>query len=1008
MAGRAVGKGAWRWPLVVTLVTLAGLGIRVSMAWAMRYPACNGDFSIISLMARHICQGTDFPLFAYGVAYMGSLEPALAALLAKLTGNDVTAFIVNLSPALIGTLLLPLLYGFGRDAGSRRAGLLAMVFCLVGSDTLLYNSVAPRGGYMNLMVCGVVVLWLAARIVTREKACTPVSWRIYAAMGLAAGVAWWVTQLALVFFLAAGGVLLAGFHLRILRRCLLAALPAFLLGSLPWWVWNLTHGWGSLGFGGSVAKVPLSEGVARFAGMSRRCLELEGGGAVPGLLRPLLFAGLVVLFVILFLHNRPLVRESERVPEEPFFYRLAILLLPLAMLGVYSTSSFSRINTTRYLLPLFPAAALCVGVGVDWIMRRVSVLPGVLLYLLVLPPHLLLLPRMFDGVPAARRQWSLAAQLEQQVAPCCASNLVGDLITTHWLNFASREVLCVASLPLERYAPLARRVELAGNRAYLNDFNSLAAFLSGTGASSRRVDVSDWSVDCDLAPPSDNWVYCEDHDIAGIRDHQGAECKASLMDANLDTVWTGILHPASTACLTVRFTSARAVCGLRWHSVDDHYPWKVSVEGRGDDRAPWKPLLPPTGLTTYFWSRGHAMIDGMQYYQECRFTPPPGGVRELRLVMHAPPEAEERVQVGELLVLEQAAAAAGSQGGGGTVGSCAEALAHAGVRRFLAPRWLAEQIMTGATNALSTQLPSLFQRSIQDMAEPDPRNAMALSFPERTGLLMDPRDVPHSRLALSAAGKRWTERSLGEIVLLVVEADERPEGQVLVPLYWTEQGCFGAYFAKERAHEFYRQALGVPAGDGERIVLLQQATGLYPHHQAALALLVAELERAGREGEAARIRAQLDLQLHPAVPARVAFRNGVELQGIGITGGAARVTGGRSLRISYYWKCPAGCDPTQWAVFVHCKSGAVKFQDDHVLLAKEIPKDLRYQPFEECFREEREVVVPQDIPAGTYEMWLGLVARDTGRRLSARTDLPTRRQAVLMPLSVTLAPPPAR
>ena len=355
----------WRWPLLVASITGIGFLIRLGMAWSMRYPACNGDFSIIGLMARHMAVGTDYPVFAYGVAYMGSLEPALAALLAKLLHVEVTAFIVNLSPTLVGTFLLPLMYLFGRDAGSRRAGVLAMLYCLVGSDTLLHNSIAPRGGYMNVMVGGLLALWLACKIASRESRGEFVSWRAYFWMGLAAGAAWWSTELVVVFLLAATVVLLVGFRWRMIRLGLIPALIGVLLGSFPWWIWNITYQWGSLDFGGGMAKVPFSQGIISFGHMFLKLIEMDPFASWRGAPRLILLLGLTACFVTL------LVRDKIRAAlDERFFYRLGALLLAVFMIAIYSTSGFSRVNTTRYLLPLFPAVAIMVAVACDWLLSR--------------------------------------------------------------------------------------------------------------------------------------------------------------------------------------------------------------------------------------------------------------------------------------------------------------------------------------------------------------------------------------------------------------------------------------------------------------------------------------------------------------------------------------------------------------------------------------------------------------------------------------------------------------
>lgn len=993
----------WRWPLLVTFVTLIGLVIRLCMAWAMRYPACNGDFSIIGLMARHMAEGIDYPVFAYGVAYMGSLEPALAALIAKLLRVEISAFIVNLSPALVGMLLLPLLYLFGRDAGSRRAGLMAMLFCLAGSDTLLHNSVAPRGGYMNVMVCGVWALWLAARIAGRESRGEPVSWRAYFWMGLAAGIAWWVTQLVVVFLLAALGVLLAGFRWRMVRRGLVPALLGVLLGSLPWWIWNIRQQWGSLDFGGGMDKVPFSQGIVSFGHMFLRLVEMDPLTSVRGAPRFVVLLGVLSCFIMVMIRDR-----IRKAGEDRFYFRLAALLLALFMVAIYSTSGFSHVNTTRYLLPLFPAVAIMVAVGSDWLLERFRNPWGWVVFILMIPPNILLLPRMFDGVVADRAKWETAAQLQKEVAPLCDGNFAGDLYTTHWLNFASREKLCIASLPLERLAPYARRVELAERRAYLNGYGNLGDFLLATKSAGQRKTVGIMSVDYGLVPPSNKWRYVEPGDIAEAYDHHRANCRGVLLDSVMDSSWATLLKSGSAGSLSFTFARSVRLCGIRLHSLTNRYAWRISIEGRKDGNSPWQPLMRPMGVTSYFWSGPYVMIDGVQYYQEFRFDPPEGGLREVRLVMHGPEKGEEPVKLGEALFMEAEDAARGAAGEGWTsdqessalVTGSAAALSREGLTRFHAPRWLAERISVATSNTISTVLPSLFSRSVHEMAQADSRDPVPLTFAVRTGLLMDSRDVPRSREVLRSAELVWREIPLGSFVLLVVEADRQSHaGSMYSRLFWTEQGCFSANFSKEKAHLLYETAMRTNIQF--RLESLRAAVKAYPSHYPARQALVTALTAEGLVEEANSNAANLMVMTQPAVPGAAAFRNGVELLGVTVDGQARR---GQGTRVSYYWKCRPDVNPERWAVFVHVKKADGKFQDDHVLLAETPVESIRYQPFQEIFVETRDVVIPQTAAPGVYDMWIGLLDRRTGKRMAVTTLLQNRKNAVELPACITVLP----
>ena len=55
-----------------------GVAARVAGAWATRAIA-EPDPAVVALMARHLAALKEFPVFFYGQAYMGSLEPMASA-----------------------------------------------------------------------------------------------------------------------------------------------------------------------------------------------------------------------------------------------------------------------------------------------------------------------------------------------------------------------------------------------------------------------------------------------------------------------------------------------------------------------------------------------------------------------------------------------------------------------------------------------------------------------------------------------------------------------------------------------------------------------------------------------------------------------------------------------------------------------------------------------------------------------------------------------------------------
>jgi hypothetical protein len=755
----------WGWPLVIAGVIGLGLAVRIMMAWAMRYSA-NGDFGIVALMARHMANGIDFPVFFYGQPYMGGLEPMVSALMSFLLKGDNTAFPINLGTALVGACLLPVVYVFARDAASRRAGLIAMLYCVVGSDTLLHYSVVPRGGYMVMMVGGLLALWLTCRVVTLEHQGGQPSKGAFWLIGLAAGIAWWATQLVTVFLLVAGLIVFAGWRWRLIRRSAVPVTLGFFLGGLPWWWWNATHQWGSFDFGSSFGKVRFRDGFESFRSLFLSIVEMSPetwGGVARLSMLGALAAGFIWILV------RDKLRGGEK---KAFYFRLAVPLLIMVMVLLYSTSQYVRAHASRYLLPVVPALAVMIGVACDRLLQRFRFPWGWIVAGLVLPSQILVMPRMFDGVSGDRARWALAERLEHEVAPACEGVFLADYYAYHWLNYVSQEKLCVAELPMERYVPFARRAEVAERPAYLDNFFNIQAFLTATRSPHQTVTVNGVSVVYGAVPPPEEWRYI-----------------ASSPGATLAESWSGVVSPQSKRSLEFSLFHPVLLAGLRLHSFSGRYPGLISIEGRVDARAPWVSLLPPTVTTRYFWSGSFVALQGIQYFQEFRVNAPTGGVSEVRLTFYNLGKNEEAIRLNEVLFMEQATRPVENRP---SVDRCVEYLRGRKVRQVYAPRWLADRIAVRVPHGeMSVRVPSLLTRRWDDLPLQDSTNPYPLIFRETTGLFMDERDAPRSREVLRTAGVDWAESRIGSLSLFVVQASEKVSvSKQKIHVFWTEQGCF--------------------------------------------------------------------------------------------------------------------------------------------------------------------------------------------------------------------------
>jgi hypothetical protein len=229
-------------------------------------------------MAKHILERGDHPVFYYGSAYAGSLEPHYVAGVFALLGPTPSAYRI----AMGGLVLLMMIgtWAVSRRAFGRTAALLALAYLAVPPFFFLYKGLTSDGHYdaFNLFTVGVVIVCLS--IEKELGAGRDPAARLLLLLGVLFGVGWWINPITPAISAAA----LAWLFLRKRARAPIRRIPlvaaGFATGSLPWTWWNLRHDWASLampelgavGIGGALHNLgeiilhslPLLAGGSRF------------------------------------------------------------------------------------------------------------------------------------------------------------------------------------------------------------------------------------------------------------------------------------------------------------------------------------------------------------------------------------------------------------------------------------------------------------------------------------------------------------------------------------------------------------------------------------------------------------------------------------------------------------------------------------------------------------------------------------------------------------------------
>lgn len=470
---------------------------------AFGWPQDDSDEGTMGLMALHILQRGEHPIFFYGQHYMGALEAYLGALAFQLFGVSVLS--LRLGVLLLFALFLASTYLLAALLYNRRVALVSVIVLGLGTREILFRQLEAAGGYSETLAFGSLAMLMASWLALTYHPTSSLKRRrarraVYAAWGLVAGLGVWSDVLILPFVVAAG-TLLVLFCWRELRAwTLVLVLAGFALGAFPLIAYNVTAppgqsslqvflqlrdagGTGRAGVGILPAQeiagtllvsLPAITGVNPLCPLTQQtawpltsasdgrtivCTVVHGVWGA-GVLALALLAALAALGVLRSIRRRApdgwrkgwaSLTEDERRLGMLAACRLALLAGATLTLISYVTSPAPALdpwNTARYLLPLLIAApvvlAPLVGASAAWWPRlnRTAVLRRAGRYALlagVIAVLLLGIVQAFGMTPAAQAHNQQFAVFQRDLERLGATRIYSDYWTCDRIMFQSQE-----------------------------------------------------------------------------------------------------------------------------------------------------------------------------------------------------------------------------------------------------------------------------------------------------------------------------------------------------------------------------------------------------------------------------------------------------------------------------------------------------------------------------------------------------------------------------------------
>ena len=340
------------WPIAVAVVVAAGVVLRVVFLRG-RWGTLDSDEAIVGLMARSFLDG-EWRAFYWGQHYGGTQETALVAF----AGGSTAA--LKLVPATLSGVVSLLTWRVGRRIFDERLAQAAGLLCWVAPGSYVWWSTKERGFYWVSIALGLALLLAAQRLVAGPHGRTARWWPWLdgAAFGLAAGLGFWATPNVLYFAVPVCLWLLLRRPAAL--RWVVVAVPAALIGALPWLWHNIENDWLSLQRPEQAGHVGYLDGMGRFLW---RVLPMTLNLRYPvsqhwGVdhVAPAVYVGLGVLLVVAVVRRR----------DRPVLLLLGLAAFPL-IYAWFPGAWF--VGEGRYAVFVVPFLALVVA----WLIRRPAV-----------------------------------------------------------------------------------------------------------------------------------------------------------------------------------------------------------------------------------------------------------------------------------------------------------------------------------------------------------------------------------------------------------------------------------------------------------------------------------------------------------------------------------------------------------------------------------------------------------------------------------------------------------
>lgn len=937
---------------IIIVILCIGIGIRLYYADLSEYNI-NCDTSTVGIMAFHILQG-ETPLFFYGQEYLGPFEALVIALFFIVFG--ISNHSMFLAMIFLSVLFLISLYFLTREFGNRRAGIVALVFCAVAPAYFIQHNVLPLGYHVEILFMGNILFILTFKIIRNNRLF------YYILAGLIAGFAFWTHYIILYYLVPIAVFLLINKRWKDLVKFGPISLCCFFIGGFPFWIYTVTHNFGTFGFPpsekGNFFLVIKDVFLPNFAALFSLRWPFFCRGHGLDTIVFLIYLGSFLYFLYMMF------KRSKHLLLIVFFVSIVMFF------GIYNYHALK--GCAYYIIPLYSLVPVVFGYMISRIMGRYGIFGiGILVFVLVFNGY-----GIYEFFKSEKDALGLGNKLIPEKINFLRENdinrIICDMAEDYTIQFLTEEEIIITGCGGSEYMPYNFIIESA-------DTVAVGRF----GINALPSVVKDYQTKYDICYDIKPYGY-ELKEILPDKWHvdtdYSKETALYAFDRNYSKRWSSIAARKTGMYFTIDLGKSYEICKFQIFNHDHLYNFPMSCRVEVSmDAENWTQVKYIECIEPLFWSGPRLYWHLIYGRWEVVFDPVIA--RYLRLVQEGC-GAPHPWEINEIFVYESI--------GEKDIDYTEEAkkiyqfVVNEGFSSVYADFWLSAKIR-------------LFSEDNIDTVRPFSGNSPG--FTEEVNITREAELKQDMAFIIEKENEDEFNKIISEFQLPLVKREfsgficyyfDKWQGTYLEELedeswlYWIGIGLV-KYNLKEYSNLLFQYASSLE-NKGEykgAVEYYKKSIEYYLNNLGSHLGLIRLYKELGLNAERQKCRDIFKHRFLPKIKKQAAFKNNIDFYGFNINNDVFKPAD--FIKIDYFWKVNTKEIPSGLVVFVHfIKDEKICFQNDHIFLSRYHGSGKVFK--EEVFRESFKVDIPWDLVCGEYEIYIGLYEPHNGRRVPLKLN----------------------